>query len=60
MSPILTDGLRSVGRAWPVGEKPQFGEKRKAESDDGHKTFAAIAYANVSPAARNGAGLAVL
>src|SRR4051794_15907941 len=24
MSPILTDGLRPVGRAWPAGQKPEF------------------------------------
>jgi hypothetical protein len=33
MSPILTDGLRSVGRAWPGADKLQFGKKRKAESE---------------------------
>jgi hypothetical protein len=25
MSPILADGLRPVGGAWPAGEEPRFG-----------------------------------
>ncbi len=41
MSPILTDGLRSVGRAWPAGEKRQFEQKCKAESDVGPNPAAA-------------------
>ena len=29
MSPILTDGLRPVGRAWPGAQKRQFAAARK-------------------------------
>jgi hypothetical protein len=29
MSPILADGLRPVGRAWPGAEKTAFRLKRK-------------------------------
>jgi hypothetical protein len=29
MSPILTDGQRPVGGAWPAGEKPRFKSKGK-------------------------------
>src|SRR5580704_19744423 len=43
MSPILADGLRPVGRAWPAAQKRQFAAQRKREflkmrrrvSDDG-------------------------
>src|ERR1700748_426583 len=31
MSPILTDGLRPVGRAWPARQKPGFGGEDKAK-----------------------------
>src|SRR6185437_15708834 len=31
MSPILADGLRPVGRAWPIGQKPAFGPLRKGK-----------------------------
>lgn len=31
MSPILTDGLRPVGGAWPAGEKPRFRSEGKTE-----------------------------
>ncbi len=41
MSPILTDGLRSVGRAWPAGDKRLFERKRKTESDAGQNLLAA-------------------
>jgi hypothetical protein len=31
MSPILADGLRPVGRAWPAAQKRQFAARRKRE-----------------------------
>jgi hypothetical protein len=31
MYPILSDGLRPVGRAWPAGQKPGFGRQSKGK-----------------------------
>src|SRR5580692_1191833 len=31
MSPILADGLRPVGRAWPAAQKRRFGPRGKGE-----------------------------
>lgn len=41
MSPILADGLRPVGGAWPVAHKRRFGPEGKGEVRSGSVSLAA-------------------